>query len=126
MSDDVTVVNSPLGTYNVRTKEVTGAKHEQIMRLSEIDSITQTTFDVASATSTLVLAANADRKYAFIQNLSDTIMYISFTNPAAANTGIILNPRGAAYEMNWNNMITEPIYAFHSGTGTKKLTAIEG
>lgn len=126
MSDDVTVSNIPLVDYEVRTKEVAGGVHEQIMRLSEINAMTQTTFDIASATSTLVLAANPDRKYGFIQNLSDTIMYMSFTNPAAANTGIILNPRGAAYEMNWNNMYRGDIYVFHSGTGTKKLTAIEG
>ena len=52
-----------------------------------------------AATTTLALAANANRKYALIQNDSDEIMYIKIGAAAVLNEGIRLAANGGAYEM---------------------------
>lgn len=49
-------------------------------------------------TTTAVLAANADRKYALIQNDSDSNIYIMIGASAELNHGILLPPK-AGYEM---------------------------
>lgn len=59
-----------------------------------------TKFDVSVlATTTILLAANADREYALFINDSDTVIYLAFGVDAVANSGVRLNISGGSYEM---------------------------
>lgn len=69
--------------------------------------------------STLVLAANGRRRYAFIQNDSAAAIYIALGEAAVLNSGIRLNANGGYYEMSkaFGNLNPLAIYAIGSGTG---------
>jgi hypothetical protein len=82
--------------------------------------------DVAN-TSTLVLAANPDRRYAVFTNDSDSPIYLAIWHTAVAHTGIRLNPNGGSYEIDFKNYYVGDVTAIHdSGSGTKKLCVQEG
>jgi hypothetical protein len=68
--------------------------------LVETTEITITHTEVtALASSTAVLSANRDRKYALFVNDSDTTMYLFLGATAELNKGIRLNANGGSYEM---------------------------
>lgn len=90
-----------------------------------------TTFNTASNskasvsnTSSVIISANSQRKYAAIVNDSDTVIYISFGSTAVINQGIRLNASGGAYEITSNNLYTGDISAICSGSN-KNITIIE-
>lgn len=69
-------------------------------QLIETTEVTITHTEVTALTSsTAVLSANRDRRYALFINDSDTTMYLALGDDAAANTGIRLNANGGSYEM---------------------------
>jgi|DewCreStandDraft_5_1066085.scaffolds.fasta_scaffold01244_29 hypothetical protein len=76
-------------------------------------------------TSTQVLGARADRKYAIFINDSDTPIYLAFAATAQVGAGVRLAENGGFYEITWNNPITAAVWAIHGGTGTKRLTVVE-
>jgi hypothetical protein len=76
--------------------------------------------------STEILAANADRKYAAIVNDSDTDIYLGVGEAAVLNKGIRLNANGGSYEITWMNLYKGAIYGIHGGSGTKRVTIVEG
>lgn len=68
--------------------------------LIETTEITITHTEVPVLTSsTAVLSANRDRRYALFINDSDTTMYLYLGATAALNKGIRLNANGGSYEM---------------------------
>ena len=78
--------------------------------------------------STVALAANAERKYALIQNDSDVVVYIMLGAAAVAGTGIRLAV-GASFEMSKvkGNLDARVINCIHGSAGlTKNLLVIEG
>lgn len=80
------------------------------------------------STSTLVLAANSNRKYALFQNDSVETIYIQQGRVAALNTGIRLLPNGTgSYEMSgkYGNLYKGAIYGICS-SGSKTLLVTEG
>jgi len=79
-----------------------------------------------AANTTELLAANASRSYALLQNDSDTAMYIGIGTAAVANTGLRLNANGGSYEMSraTNNLTNLAINALASG-GNKVAVGIE-
>lgn len=98
--------------------------------LQELSAHRATTFtnigvDVGTV-STLILAANANRRYAAIINDSDTPIYLAINAAAALNSGIRLNAGGGAYEINWTNLHGLALYGIHGSTGFKRVTAVEG
>jgi len=98
----------------------------EFKRLSEFTSVTNTAVSVGD-TSTTILAANANRKYALIVNDSDTNIYLALGAAAAVNSGIRLNANGGAFEINWANLYKGAIYGIHAAAGlTKVVTVIEG
>jgi len=98
----------------------------EFKRLSEFTSVTNTAVSVGS-TSTTILAANANRKYAVIVNDSDTVIYLALGAAASVNSGIRLNANGGAYEINWTNLYKGAIYGIHAAAGlTKNVTVVEG
>lgn len=92
--------------------------------LRRTSSATPTKISVG-ATSTSVLAANANRNFAVFVNDSDEVIYLSLSGTAVMNEGIRLNAAGGAYEINVLNMYTGDISAICS-SGTKNLTLTEG
>lgn len=52
-------------------------------------------------TTTTVLASNANRKSALIQNISNEDVYINLGAPAVLSTGILLLANGGSYEMSY-------------------------
>jgi len=86
-----------------------------------------TAVDVTGVTG-VVLAVNADRKYALLVNDSDTVIYIALNSAAVANQGIRLNASGGSYEMSamLGNLYTGSINGIHAGIGNKVLLVLEG
>lgn len=81
----------------------------------------------AAIVSGTVVAANANRKYALLQNDSDTVMYIKIGATAALSQGIRLAANGGYYEMLiGQNLDTRVINVIHGGTGSKVLLVTEG
>lgn len=77
------------------------------------------------ATSTLVLSANAARRFLFLVNDSDEAIYVSLGSPAVLNEGILLTAGGGALTLDIASMWLGAIYAI-SPSGSKNLTVSEG
>ena len=98
--------------------------------IADANAYTTPTHTVISVTtsSSVALAANANRLYALLVNDSDTEIYIKLGATAVANQGIRLNAFGGSYEMSamLGNLYTGAINAIHAGTGNKVLLLTEG
>ena len=90
---------------------------------------THTKVDVVAG-SVLLLAANANRKYALIVNDSVTDMYISLGTAAVPYRGIRINANGGSYEMSGQqgNLYRGAIYCDHTAGGavTRRVLVTEG
>ncbi len=84
------------------------------------DSATNTKVSVG-ATSTSVLAANADRIEMVLVNDSDESIYLSLSDTAAMNEGILLTPSGSSYI---DDKYTGVVTAICT-SGSKNLTVVE-
>jgi len=83
----------------------------------------------ATDASASVLAANANRKYALIQNDSNQDVYIMIGAAAVLSTGILLAASGGQFEMSFlkGNVDTRVINAIHAAAGqVKNLLVISG
>lgn len=92
--------------------------------MAGLPNVTLTHSSVAVAiTSTAVIAANADRIYLLIQNISDTAIDLFVGGAAVASQGIRLQANGGSIELSARNgnLDTRAINAIHAGTGTKTL-----
>lgn len=80
-----------------------------------------------TAASTLILAANANRKAAVITNDSDTTIYVAIGVAAQANKGIRLNANGGVLVISRTGDIysTEAVYGILAAAGNKIATAQE-
>jgi len=87
-------------------------------------NITHTAVAIGAG-STLVLAANANRKYLLLENDSDTNIYISYGVAAILYKGIRLNANGGSHELPTGFTYTGAIYAINSA-GAKNLLVTEG
>ena len=85
---------------------------------------TPTTTSVASsATSVMVLAANANRKGFSISNISTAKLYLSFTTPATTANCFIEVPAGAFLLLDQQLIVVSAIYGiWASATGTVQVT----
>lgn len=147
MADNPTVANTPLQDYKVRGTEIPGLGVIQHLRLdlgtgtSELQvtssnplpvansapvasSVTESSYSVTTSSS-MAVAANASRKGGYIQNISDTDMYISWGSTATTTTKTKLFS-GASMPLQITNLVyTGAIYAIHGGTGTKTLVIVQ-
>lgn len=89
-----------------------------------MDYASPVTVTVTQNTSTAVSAANVNRKYLRIINLSDTAMYLAIGEDAVANKGIYMAAAGGLWVMNINNLSAEVVNAICSGA-SKKLVVQE-
>jgi len=79
--------------------------------------------------STQILAANADRKYALFINNSDEDIYMKADGAAAVvGRGIVLKADGGSFEMSprLGNLTTSAVRGIHNDTGNKGLLVVEG
>ena len=77
------------------------------------------------ATSTAILAANADRKYACIVNISDEWVYLGLGEAAVADQGIPLAPNGMGkYEITPDNRFVGAVNGI-CASGSKTVTKVE-
>lgn len=88
------------------------------------NSMVNTKIDVG-ATSTPVLAANADRRFLFLVNDSDENIYVSLGSVAVLNEGILLTAGGGALTLDIASMWLGSISAI-CASGSKNLTVSEG
>lgn len=79
-----------------------------------------------SATPTLVLPANPQRKYALLVNQSKADFWIKFdANPAVCD-GIFIAKNGFAYEIDNNNLWVGSVYAISDGSpGVNLMSVLE-
>jgi len=75
--------------------------------------------------STVVLAANPNRRYAVFMNDSNKSIYLSLGATAVLHAGIELSATNGHYEINDSNLFLGAIYAIAEG-GDKVLTVTEG
>lgn len=75
--------------------------------------------------STLVLGANAGRRFLFLVNDSDANIYVSLSGTAVLNEGILLTPGGGALTLDIASMWLGSISAI-CAAGGKNLTVSEG
>lgn len=87
---------------------------------SALGAVTHSTLGVTTASQT-ALSSNGSRRFAYLQNDSDTTIYCFLGTPAVANTGIRLNAAGGYFEINDTNRYTGQITCIHGGSGTKTL-----
>jgi len=84
-----------------------------------LDYASPVTITVTQNTSTAVSAANSNRKYLRILNMSDTAMYLAVGADAVSGTGIYLAASGGLFVMDVNNRSNEAVNAICSGSGKK-------
>ncbi len=76
------------------------------------------------STTTVAAAANLDRESVVFTNDSDEVIYLSFTDDAAMNSGIRLNAAGGSYEINTFNYFNGAVNAI-CASGSKVLGVVE-
>ncbi len=80
----------------------------------------------ATTTSASVMAANPNRKFLMIQNLSGAKLYINFGVTATQSSGsVLLAANGGSFTMEGNFVSTDQIFAVASANNTL-FTAKEG
>lgn len=94
---------------------------------SATDNVTMTTSTVnATTASTIISAANADRKLLLLVNLSDTDIWISIGSAAVVGACLELLANGGQLQIGAPGNSTQAVYAIHAGTGNKALAKVEG
>ena len=98
-----------------------------IVEISKYTTPAHTAVNVTSATN-VVLAANANRKYALIINNSDEEIFLALGTAAVAARGILLLSKGSSYEISamQGNLYLGAINGIHAGAGNKQVLATEG
>jgi len=78
--------------------------------------------------STLIISANAARKFACIINDSDTIIFLSLGETAVQNRGIRLGTENKErrFKLDWANLYCGDINGIHANSGTKLVSYSEG
>lgn len=67
------------------------------------------TTSATPATSTEIMPANLNRKYLFIQNVNDAVLWINFTNAATLGQPSIEIIPGASFTLEGNSISTEAV-----------------
>lgn len=86
-----------------------------------LDYASPVTVTVSQNNTTEVSAANDDRKYLRILNMSDTAIYLAVGADAVSGSGIYLAASGGLFVMNVDNLSNEAVNAICSGSGKKLI-----
>ena len=76
-------------------------------------------------TSSIILAANSNRRFAMIVNQDSQTAYLKLGTTAVASQGIPIPP-GASYTIDADNLFTGAVHAIKSGGGSVTLEVMEG
>lgn len=89
-------------------------------------TLTHTTATATNSTGQM-LAANTARRYALLQNIGSTPVFLKIGASAVANEGIMLAANGGSYEMSgaFGNLATGAVNGI-TGTGSAVVTVAEG
>lgn len=115
------------GTANclLRASQVTGSAGA--VTAAAFGTITNSFVGLTASTPTLVLAANVNRKYAYVSNPSGstiTLQLGSSTGLTGTNRGLVI-PANNFFELKGDNLFTGNIYAF-STSGSVTVSVAEG
>jgi hypothetical protein len=115
----VTVTAYTSGTANslLRASQVTGAAGA--VTAAAFGTVANTYVSLTANTTTQLLAANANRKYAYISNNSGGLIAIQFgsaTGLTSAARGLVI-PNGNFYELKGDNLYTGAIFAYTNSSG---------
>ncbi len=72
------------------------------------------------------MAANANRKFLFVQNLGNAPLYINFTSAATTGSGSIELSQFASFILEGSFITTEQVNIIRSGGSNLAFTAKEG
>jgi hypothetical protein len=98
---------------------------EALAVLTGLITTQASTGPVIAATTTLALAANANRVYASFVNDSNEDMYLAFGAAAVLHTGVLVKASGGSYEITHANLFKGQVNAI-CASGTKVLCVSEG
>lgn len=98
----------------------------QIATKNQFTVWTETSVSISAGTQATVLSANTARKYAFIGVKSGGPGYGKLGTTATATSAIVLNGRGAAYEVTKDNFWDGDISFFNDGSVALVIVAGEG
>mgnify|MGYP001591394677 CR=1 FL=1 len=76
------------------------------------------------ATTTVILAANNNRRFAHIMNDSNEVIYLGLGEAAVLNSGIRLNALGGSFTIDATNLFTGAVNGI-STSGSKVATFVE-
>lgn len=107
------------GTANglVRASEITGSAGA--VTAAAFGTVTNAYISLGTNTTTQLLAANSNRKYAYISNNSGGSIAIQFgsaTGLTSAAKGLVI-PNGNFYELKGDNLYTGAVFAFTNSSG---------
>jgi hypothetical protein len=94
-----------------------------VVALHEPQAIPTTTSVASSASSTLILAANTERKALSVCNLSTAVLYMSFSNPATTANCFVAVPAGGFLVFDEFMVAGNAIYGiWAAANGTAQVT----
>jgi len=111
------------GTANavLRASQVTGAAGA--VTAAAFGTVTNNFVSISGNTPTLILAANSNRKYAYISNGSGSVVNIQFgSNTGLSTTTGLIIPAKEKFEIKGDNLFTGNIYAYCAGNITISVT----
>jgi hypothetical protein len=120
-----TTANISDGAGTALTSTLFNSKQSLDVRPNTGFSTPANTTPAITSASSVVLAANLNRKYAYVSNNTGGVVFIKLGAAAALNTGIRIANNGM-YEINANNLWTGTINAIKPGAGSVNLDIFEG
>jgi len=127
---DLMVAAGAAGTVSAKLRRLTqGVEDLKTAGPMGTGTVTATTHAAVNVNGdTLVLAANANRKYAaFLNDDADTPIYLEYDGAAAvAHTGIRLNPAGGSFQLSqlYGNLTAVAVRANHAGGAVNKVLLV--
>lgn len=113
------------GSANAMLRASTVSGLSAAVVTSAFGTVTPSNVALPSAAVTLILAANANRKYAYISNVGGSQIQIQFgtSSGLTSTTGLIIASKGF-YELKGDNLFTGNIYAYCANSIT--ISVAEG
>lgn len=122
------VASTASGGLHVNLRNASGAAigvSSQPLTSNNAFSTVANTRPSVTNSSSIILAANVDRRYVLIINQGTQAAYLKLGAAAVVTQGIPLQP-GASFTLDANNLYTGAIHAIKPGAGSVTLEIMEG
>ncbi len=86
--------------------------------------VSNSSVEVGPGNSEQVAATSTSRKYLVLSNDSAEAVYLSFSNPASVNSGMLL-AASSTYEINPDNLFVGSVHAITTGAASSSVLIIE-